>query len=187
MRRPKILLAAICLAAVLITLISQNTLAFYTVIGRATNVITSGGIHLQINETTDSGAPFPTEGVFIKPGDVVGKRVTVENPGSHPFWLRVRLVYGIEGEQLPYADMLKVLDMNDTDWTVRDDGFIYYNKVLEPGAETEPVFSKVEVVGEKLDLSYIHSALTLTVEAFAVQSEHNPADFPWEAAGWPEG
>ena len=52
MRRPKMLLAAICLAAVLITLISQNTLAFYTVIGRATNVITSGGIHLQINETT---------------------------------------------------------------------------------------------------------------------------------------
>lgn len=184
MRRPKLLLAAICIAAVLATLISQNTLAFYTVIGRATNVVTSGNIQLKIHETTENGDPFPTDGVFIMPGQVVGKRVTVENQCQHPFWLRVKIIYGIEGEQLPYEDLLQV-DINTAHWTVMPDGYIYYNQILEPGLHSEPVFTEVTVAGEKLDLSYIHSTLTLTVDAYAVQSENNPAAAPWEAAGWP--
>jgi hypothetical protein len=27
--------------------------------------------------------------------------------------------------------------------------------------------------------------LSLTVNAYAVQSENNPAEHPWDAAGWP--
>lgn len=184
MRRPKLLLAAICLAAVLATLMSQSTLAFYTIIGRATNVVTSGSIQMKIHETNENGDPFPETGVFIMPGQIVGKRVTVENQCAHPFWLRVKLVYGIEGSELPYEDLLNV-DVNTAHWTVQPDGYIYYNSALEPGLFSEPVFTQVQVAGEKYDLSYIHSTLTLTVEAFAVQSENNPADAPWDAAGWP--
>lgn len=184
MRKTRLLLAAICLAAVLATLVSQNTLAFYTVIGRATNTVTTGNIKLNIHETTENGDPFPETGVYILPGQVVGKRVTVENACQHPFWLRVRLVYGIEGSSLSYEDLLQV-DLNREAWTVREDGFIYYNKVLGPGKFTEPVFTQVQVAGEKLDLSYVGSTLTLTVDAYAVQSENNPADAPWNAAGWP--
>lgn len=184
MKKPKLLLAALCLAAVLATLVSQNTLAFYTVIGRATNTVTTGNITLNIHETTENGDPFPETGVYILPGQVVGKRVTVENACQHPFWLRVRLVYGIQGSELPYEDVLRV-ELNTEDWTVREDGYIYYNQVLQPGQFTEPVFTQVLAAGEKLDLSYLGSTLTLTVDAYAVQSENNPADAPWNAAGWP--
>lgn len=184
MGKIKLRFLTIAFIALLVTFFSQETLAYYTTVGKATNVVTSGDIQLIIHETTDQGTEFPAEGVYIMPGDVVSKEVTVENDCTHPFYLRVKLVYGIEGEQLPYEDLLQV-DLNTAHWTVRDDGYIYYNKVLEPGLYTEPVFTEVTVAGQQYDLSYIHSTLTLTVEAYAVQSENNPAEAPWDAAGWP--
>ena len=36
-----------------------------------------------------------------------------------------------------------------------------------------------------VDNAYIGKTLSLTVSAQAVQSENNPADFPWEVSGWP--
>ena len=78
------------------------------------------------------------------------------------------------------------MDLNLTDWTLHDDGFLYYNAAVQPGAETQPVFTWVEIVGAHVDNSYIGSALTLTVDAYAVQSENNPAQYPWEALGWPD-
>ena len=66
-----------------------------------------------------------------------------------------------------------------------EDGWIYYTEVLQPGEFSAPVFTEVEIVGAAVDKSYIGKTLTLTVSAQAVQSENNPADFPWEATGWP--
>ena len=57
---------------------------------------------------------------------------------------------------------------------------------MEPGATTPKVFSKVEIVGNKVDNSYLGKTLTLTIAAHAVQSENNPAVNPWEASGWPQ-
>lgn len=184
MKRQRIKLLVIVLAAVLATLFSQGTLAYYSVIGKATNVVTSGDISLKIHEKTADDQDFPAEGVYVIPGDVVSKRVTVENVCGHPFYLRVKLVNGSTDLELNADDCLKV-DLNTTDWTVGQDGFIYYNKVLEPGQTTAPVFTEVEIVGEKLGRDNIGTTLELTVKAFAVQSENNPAEHPWDAAGWP--
>ena len=60
----------------------------------------------------------------------------------------------------------------------------HYIDILEPGQTSAPVFTEVEIVGQNVDNSYIGKTLTLTVQAEAIQSEHNPAEFPWEAAGW---
>lgn len=184
MKRQRIKLLIIALAAVLATLFSQGTLAYYSVIGKATNVVTSGDISLAIYEKTADDQDFPAEGVYVIPGDVVSKRVTVENVCGHPFYLRVKLVNGSTDQALNADDCLKV-DLNTTDWTVGQDGFIYYNKILEPGQTTAPVFTEVEIVGEKLGRENIGTTLELTVKAFAVQSENNPAEHPWDAAGWP--
>jgi len=43
----------------------------------------------------------------------------------------------------------------------------------------------VEIVGSKVDQHYIGKTLSLTVNAYAVQSENNPAEHPWDASGWP--
>ena len=182
-KKQKILVLAAVL--VLVTLFSRSTLAYYTVTGIATNVVTSGEIRLRIHETDENGHPFPKEGVHVIPGDVVDKVVTVQNVCHHPFWLRVELVRDSTGEALSAEDALEILDFNDSNWTRWGD-YWYYQDILYPGEETEPLFTQVEIVGKYVDQYDIGSALTLTVKAYAVQSENNPADHPWEVSGWPE-
>ena len=184
MKKFKLRVFVISMAAIMATLLSQGTLAYYSVVGTATNVITSGDIRLVIHETTGDGSPYPKDGVYVIPGQIVSKRVTVENDCDHPFYLRVKLVEGIDRETLSFEDCLGI-DINDKAWTMREDGYIYYNVAVEPHTKTEPVFTQVEIIGDKVDKSYIGAVLSLTVNAYAVQQENNPADKPWDAAGWP--
>lgn len=184
MKKVRITLMLAAVAAIVITLFSQGTLAYYTTTGIATNVVTTGGVRLVIHETTTGGAPYPSGGVYVIPGQVITKRVTVENDCAHPFYLRVKLVNGINDAELSADDCLEV-NLNTTDWTLRDDGYIYFNRALQPGEYTNPVFTEVKIVGERVDNSYIGKMLSLTVNAYAVQEEHNPAEHPWDAVGWP--
>ena len=177
-------LLLIALAAILATVLTQPTLAYYTTIGKATNVVTSGNIQLMIHEKTANGMDFPEEGVYIIPGDIVSKQVTVENVCDHPFYLRVKLVSGINSDSLSAEDVFKV-NLNEKDWTLAEDGYIYYNAIVAPGQTTSAVFTQVEIVGSKVDQHYIGKTLSLTVNAYAVQSENNPAEHPWDASGWP--
>ena len=174
----------IAAAAILVTLLNQPTLAFYSTVGTATNVITTGGIRLQIHEKTSDGKDFPKDGVYVVPGDVVGKRVMVENVCSHPFYLRVKLISSTDNQALTPDDCLK-LDLNQTQWIQQEDGYLYYYQILQPGHTTEPVFTQVEIVGQQVTQDHIGNLLRITVSAEAVQSENNPATYPWDAAGWP--
>lgn len=176
-------LLLIALAAILVTALTQPTLAYYTTVGKATNVVTSGDISLQIHEKTAAGEDFPAEGVYVIPGDIVSKRVSVENVCGHPFYLRLQLVSGATHAELAQEDCLE-LDINTKDWTYVD-GHYYYNRILWPGETTTALFTQVEIVGEKVTTAHIGSALSLTVNAYAVQSENNPAETPWAASGWP--
>lgn len=176
-------LLLIALAAILLTVLTQPTLAFYTTIGTATNVVTSGGIELQIHEKTADGSDFPAEGVYVIPGDIVSKQVSVENVCSHPFYLRVKLVSGSTKDSLSPDECMKI-NIDTKNWTYAD-GYYYYNNVLLPGEVTPALFTQVEIVGGKVDQTHIGSTLSLTVNAYAVQAENNPAEHPRDAAGWP--
>lgn len=176
-------LLMIALVAILLTVLTQPTLAYYTTIGKATNVVTSGGIRLQIHEKTADGSEFPEEGVYVLPGDIVSKQVTVENVCTHPFYLRVELVSGTNNEAITPDDCLK-MDLDTQNWTYVD-GYYYFNNVLQPGETTPALFTQVEIVGGKVHQTHIGSTLSLTVKAYAVQSENNPAEHPWDASGWP--
>ena len=48
MNKAKLLFVAI--AAIIVTMFSQGTYAYYTIIGRATNVVTSGNIQFKLHE-----------------------------------------------------------------------------------------------------------------------------------------
>lgn len=176
-------LLLIALAAILLTVLTQPTLAYYTAVGKTTNVVTSGGIELKIHEKTADGSDFPAEGVYVIPGDIVSKQVSVENVCAHPFYLRLKLVSGTSNEALTPDDCLK-LNIDTQHWTYVD-GYYYYNVVLQPGETTPALFTQVEIVGSKVDQTHIGSTLSLTVNAYAVQSENNPAENPWNAFGWP--
>lgn len=181
--KAKARLILIALTAIFLTVLTQPSLAYYTTVGRATNVVTSGDVQLQIHEKTAGGADFPEEGVYIIPGDIVSKQVSVENICNHPFYLRVKLVSASTNQSLDPKEALK-LDIDTDNWTEKD-GFYYFDHILEPGETTPCLFTQVEIVGSKVDQTHIGSTLSLTVNAYAVQSEHNPAEHPWEAQGWP--
>ena len=114
--RAKGRLLLIALAAIFLTVLTQPSLAYYTTVGKATNVVTSGDIQLKIHEKTADGSDFPAEGVYVIPGDIVSKQVSVENVCSHPFYLRVKLVRGSTNEALSADDCLK-LDLDTRNWT----------------------------------------------------------------------
>ena len=185
-RKIKIKFAVVALVAIAITFLSQGTLAYYSTVGKATNVVTSGNIQLIIHEKTDAGTEFPKEGVYIVPGDIVSKKVSIENDCEHPFYLRVKMVYGVNSEELTAEDCFK-LNINEEYWELHD-GWYYYKGIVEPGKTTPDVFSHVEIVGSKVDNDYLGKTLTLTVKAQAVQSENNPITDgnTYTASGWPK-
>ena len=185
MKKIKLKIAVIALAAILLTFCTQASLAYYTTIGRATNVVTTGDIRFIIHETTDQGTPFPEEGVYIVPGDIVSKQVTIESDCEQPFYLRVKLVYGVDGTALSAEECFRV-NINEAHWQLVD-GWYYYKGVVEPRQTTPHVFSQVEIVGSEVDNSYLGKTLTLSVVAQGVQSVHNPVNGTntYEASGWP--
>jgi len=176
----------VALVAMLMALISTSTLAYYQTIGKAANVVTSGNIQFIIHEMTDQGKEFPKEGVYIVPGDIVSKKVSIESECEHPFYLRVKMVYGIDSKELSAEDCFK-LNIDETHWVLHD-GWYYYTGIVGPGETTPDVFSHVEMVGSKINNSYIGKTLTLTVKAQAVQSENNPISEgnTYTASGWPK-
>lgn len=182
----KIKIFVVALVATLMTFISTSTLAYYSTVGKATNVVTSGNIQLIIHEKTDAGTEFPKEGVYIVPGDIVSKKVSIENDCEHPFYLRVKMVYGVNSEELTAEDCFK-LNINEEYWELHD-GWYYYKGIVEPGKTTPDVFSHVEIVESKVDNDYLGKTLTLTVKAQAVQSENNPITDgnTYTASGWPK-
>lgn len=181
----KLRIIAITVMVIIISLLSQGTLAYYSTSGKASSVVTTGNVKLKLHELDANGAPFNPDGVYVMPGDVVDKRVSVENVGSHPFYLRISLVEGVSAEELSAKDCMQ-LDIDTVNWTFKD-GWYYYNKVVGPGTTTTELFTKVTIVGSKIDREYIDKFLTLKVTAQAVQSENNPIENGdvTTASGWP--
>jgi len=176
-------IAAIALIMAVMSLFSMESMAFYTVMGDATNVITSGDVRMRIVETTATGSEFPKDGVYVIPGDIVSKIVKIENTCEHPMYVRVKLIHSVSNQALSAEDCLGV-KIDNVHWTLGEDGFYYYNIALEPAQMTEALFSEVEIVGSKVDNGYIGSVLNLSVQAYGVQSENNGSD-PFTAEGWP--
>ncbi len=172
----------VCIAVSFMTLITQDTLAYYSVSEISNNVITSGDIALKIVEKSGE-SEFPAEGVEVKTGDIVSKKVSVKNTGGHPFWLRIKLSNGISNEALS-ADVFEI-EFNNEDWIAGSDGYYYYKEKVEPGEETAKLFSQVKIAGS-LDNAYNGESAYLTVTAYGVQSEYNDADSPLNVAGWPD-
>ena len=181
----KIKIFVVALVAAMMAFVSTSTLAYYQAVGKATNVVTSGNIRFIIHEMTDQGKEFPKDGVYIVPGDVVSKQVSVESDCEHPFYLRVKIVYGVDSVELSAEDCFK-LNINEEYWELHD-GWYYYKGIVNPDETTPEVFSHVEIVGSKVDNSYLGKTLTLTVNAQAVQSENNPISDgnTYTASGWP--
>lgn len=178
----------LALIAALLAICAMGTTAFFTDRSKATNVITTGGVEIDLMETAVKDgelAPFEdVEGVM--PGSEISKIVEVKNIGESDAYIRVSVEKAItlaenrEGE----VDLSLVkLDLNTADWTEQD-GYYYYNSALKSGETTKPLFTVV-TFDEAMGNLYQQSTATVTVNAEATQVANNGTS-ALTAAGWPQ-
>lgn len=176
--------------AIGLSLLTFGTLAYFTAEDAAHNVITSGGIDIELLEWADEEKtiPFPEDGVDgVMPGTGIAKIVEVKNSGSAAAYVRVKvdkkivLHEGVEGE--PDSGLIKI-DFDERCWFSGGDGYYYYREMLEPNAVTAPLFTLVSF-DSGIDNIYQNSTVTVGVNVYAVQAANNGHDV-MDARGWPE-
>lgn len=189
----KILLAAA--AIICITTAATGTLAYFTSEDTAHNVITSGGVNIEVVEKTRDGdgvlVDFPEEGITgVMPGTDVSKLVSVGNTGASEAWIRVRVeaaIKGADGADLPLTidgDVPVMTYEVGRNWSLSEDGYYYYALPVTPGESTELLFDTVSFTS-KMGNEYQDCTANIEISAQAVQTANN-GQTVLEAQGWPE-
>lgn len=181
-------IVALCTVLACLSIVASGTLAYFTAQETAHNVITSGGVDIELKEWADEDKtePFPVDGINnVMPAAKVTKIVEVTNTGASEAWVRIKvdktitLARGVQGTPDP---SLLELNINTTDWTEQG-GYYYYNHSLLPGETTKPLFTTVTFAPEMGNM-YQNSNAEIEVKADAVQVANNGASAT-VAAGWP--
>ena len=193
MKRKLLILSVLVIC---VTTLAAGTLAYFNAEDTAHNVITSGGVGIQLIEKTKSGdtlVDFPEDGLSgILPCTSASKIVSVENTGSADAWIRVKVemtITGSDGKALPLeiggADsVIPVITFTPGEsWTLGEDGYYYYNAVVASGKSTETLFEEVYFAAH-MGNEYQNCTANLVVTAQAVQTANN-GDSALTAAGWP--
>ena len=184
---------ALAVVAICISILASTTLAYFTDVGRARNVITSGGIDIEVVEqqlVDGQLRPYPCLPIPVMPGETVSKIASVQNL-DEPAWIRARLtlrVYNAGGVPLniPREELEQVIRIEpDTEnWTLKD-GWWYYHTAVGTGESTTPLFTQVHFSGPDMDNKYQHCTVVIDVTAQATQKANN-GETVMEALGWPE-
>ena len=190
----KRLFAALLLIMIL-SVVVENTAAYFSASTEVHNVITTGAIDIALKETTlgenQEEIPYPEDPVVgVMPGQEHSKIVRIQNVCDQPAWVRIRVettITDAAGNDLP-ADQVGI-QFDETLW-VEEDGYFYYKTELAPGEETEPLFRTVRFDSE-MGNAYQEATVEIDVIAQAVQSANNgipaePADADvTDVKGWP--
>lgn len=189
----KKIVAAALIVSVCGAMMGTGTLAYFAVDGTARNVITTGGIDIDLIEKMEQAdgtlVDFPEDGVTgIMPGTTVSKIVSVKNTGPNSAWVRIKVEAEItnpQGESLALeVGDGKAMDVTVLEgWTDGGDGHFYFDQKVKPGESTSVLFEEVSF-NAQLDNRYQNSTAVLTVKAEAVQTDNN-GETVMEAAGWP--
>ena len=179
-------IVALCTVLACLSIVASGTLAYFTAQETAHNVITSGGVDIQLNEFSERGNEelVPWQDVDgVMPGAEISKIVTVKNTGASDAWVRIKvektviLASGDKGK----PEVME-LDIKDAFWTEQD-GYYYYNDPLAPGETTPPLFTTVTFAPE-MGNEYQGSTAHIDVKADAVQVANN-GETVLDAQGWP--
>lgn len=193
-KRMKKRLACCAMLCILLSLVVNSTLAYFTAEDTARNVITSGGIDVQVVEKQLVGGAlenYPDTPVSIMPGSAVSKIVSVKNLDG-PAWVRMAYTVTIRDASgnvvelsAQQRDQIITIDTDTANWTYKD-GWWYCNKALATGEETKPLFTQVVFSGSEMGNAYQNCTVMIDVTAQAVQKAHN-GNTVMDAAGWPVG
>lgn len=186
-------ICALAVVAICLSVLASSTLAYFTDIGTARNVITSGSIDIQVVEqqlVSGTLQPYPSQPIPVMPAATVSKIVSAQNT-QQPAWVRMRYtvtVYDAGGKALdifPEAqNQVIIIEPDTTNWTWKE-GWWYCNAALRTGQTSAPLFREVAFSGPHMDNQYQNCTVVIDVTAQAVQQAHNGSSV-MEALGWPE-
>lgn len=185
MKRKLVLTSAVVL---ILALLAAGTFAYFTKNARATNVITTGTISIQLNDKIQggqkTGSGWTLSGVM--PGQAVEKAVSVTNTGTSPAWLRVKLDISVTGANgkpldLTFGDKQDVLTFTTGDGWFYHDGYYYYSAPVAEKTSTADFFAKKDgqptlMLNPQLPNDYQGCTVTVAVQAQAVQVKNNDTD-----------
>lgn len=177
---------------------ASGSFAYYSYEDKAHNVITTGGIDIEIEETMrridGTITNFPADGIHnAEPGGTYSKIVKVENVGENAAWVRAKVeieviaangttmipveyVNGV-GYRLISVDMLE-------GWLDGGDGYYYYREPLAPGEKTTALFDRVKY-DWRMGNAYQNSTTNIIIYAQGVQTANNGSDV-MQVLGWPQ-
>ena len=193
--KKKILVLA--LAAVFVSLLALGSAAYFTVEGRATNIITTGKVDMALHEmqlvpgadgqlVEDEYPDQPITGVM--PGRTVSKiPYVVGQEGTQPFYTRVKVSVNVtSAEKEPLDARYITLNYDETHWEQGDDDWWYYKGEIGPGHRAA-LFTQV-AFDPAMDNTYQNCSVQIDVSAQAVQVKNNPvpADGYTAITGWPQ-
>lgn len=194
MKKKLLVLAGLAMCA---AITATGTMAYFTADAQAHNVITTGGVDIQIVEKmlTDDGTKvdFPEEGLHnIMPGTEASKIVTVANTGASEAWIRVKVNmvgFFADGTAMWGTQLEPItMDFNTEKWTPDEDGlYWYYNEPVASGDSTDVLFSKV-AFAPSMGNEYQNSTVEIQVAAQAVQTANNAipsGGSVTDVVGWP--
>ena len=193
--KKKILVLA--LAAVFVSLLALGSAAYFTVEGRASNIITTGKVDMALHEmqlvpgadgqlVEDEYPDQPITGVM--PGRTVSKiPYVVGQEGTQPFYTRVKVSVNVtSAEKEPLDARYITLNYDETNWEQGADGWWYYRGEIGPGNRAA-LFTQV-TFDPAMDNTYQNCSVQIDVSAQAVQVKNNPvpADGYTAITGWPQ-
>ena len=193
-KRMKKRFAYCAILCIMLSLVMNSTLAYFTAENTARNVITSGAVVVEVVEKQlvgDALESYPETPISIMPGSQVSKIVSAKNL-DEPAWVRMAYTVTIRDANgsiielsAEQRDHIITIDTDTANWTYKD-GWWYYNKTLTTGEETKPLFTQVVFSGPEMGNAYQNCTIMIDVTAQAVQKVHN-GETVMDAAGWPVG
>ena len=187
MKRKLVLTSAVVL---ILALLAAGTFAYFSKDARATNVITTGTINIELNDSITGGTAVKdgdkVTGYTISdvmPGQPVEKIVSVTNTGTSPAWLRVKLDISVtmaagktdtwKGENVVTFTPNMNTETGEG-WFLAEDGYYYYDKPVAAGASTLKFFAEDSLMlNPQLPNDYQGCTVTVAVQAQAVQVEND--------------
>ena len=183
---------AMAVVLICVSILASTTLAYFTDLGTARNVITTGGVSIQIVEQQlvgDKLVDYPNEPIAAMPGKTISKIVSVKSL-KQAAWIRMNYtvtVLDAAGDvmEVPAAELEKliVIVADAENWTYRD-GWWYCNEPVSAGESTKPLFDSA-AFAKNMGNAYQESTVYIDVTAQAVQKANN-GESVLDAAGWPE-
>ena len=182
---------ACAILAILLSLISHATFAYFTAEETVYNRIQMGKIDIQLNEYQNVNGqlkPSTNDMINVMPATVVSKVVSVTSLENDAY-IRVKYEIILKDSEGKIMDLtpeqiskLVKLDLDDTNWKYVD-GWWYYLNSVKGGEATKPLFTTV-AFDPSMGNEFQKSTAVLNLIAQATQKANNGTD-ALTAAGWP--